>query len=142
MDKSEPANTLTICFAPPTYSVGIFLSAILVFVVACFVVARCKRPGPLACFLLLTPFPLIIGIIGSYIEVFSAWEVVGASWHRAHVQDFFFVFSRALHCVYLGFFGSLPAFAVTAIGLLVRTLKLPQQPPAAEPPSPSGSSKP
>ena len=132
-DVMANSGAMYIDYAPPTFSIGITLSGILIFVVSCFFIARCKRPAPLACFLLFTSLPLIIGILGTFVEY---WQLICFFYPTyvnldappaMEVSEGVAGIARCMVPAFMGFAASLPAFFVTAIGLFVRTLKSPQQ---------------
>ena len=111
-------------------AVGPFLGLLLalvglaIFVGACFVVARTRRPVVIAAYLVFLPLPVIIGYVGS---IYTSIDTLSLMCSGDLIQNRaeFVASARAteLFSLFLGFLVSGPSYLVIAFGLFVRTLQ-------------------
>ncbi len=103
-----------------------FLVGAVIFVGACVVVFRARRPAVIASYLVFLGLPLLLGILGAVTRPFggpSAFTDVAQSDTTLPQWQIFDGVSAVLLSLRVAIMVTLPSYFVLAIGLFVRTLR-------------------
>ncbi len=100
------------------YGVAISLSGLVVFIGACLVVSKSKRPAAIVSYLLVVPLPLLIGIHGTIHGLIIS--LCPGSHAGLFLTDVGIGVSVSLCTTLIGMAAAAPSYLVIAIGLLAR----------------------
>jgi len=104
------------------YGLVLPLAGFVIFIGACLVVARSRRPAVIAAYLVFLPLPLLIGVYGSIRGFIASYSVIAMSTSTPNPAEVAEGISTALFTSLVGLMVTFPAYFVLAIGLFTRTL--------------------
>lgn len=119
--ETDTSSELVINYGGPTFGPAIALAGIVVLVVACIAVFRCKRPSSIACFLLITAVPFIVGVLGTFESLSNQLTLFDQIPGGAEPDEATTYIAKCTYPAFWGFTFSLPSFVVVACGLFFRT---------------------
>jgi hypothetical protein len=105
------------------YDLLSLLAGLAVFVGACFVVARARRPAVIASYLVFLLLPLLFAILGGLKGAVASSAVLAGAEVEIKQWEVFAGISQALLMLLMALMVTIPSYFVIAIGLFVRTLQ-------------------
>ena len=111
------------------YSLGLFygtvlpLAGFLIFVGACLVVGRNKRPSVIAAYLVFLPLPFLIGLFATFHGCILSFYHYSQYDSRPSLELILGNLSLALFSSLVGLALTFPSLLVLAFGLLIRTIR-------------------
>lgn len=104
------------------------LIGVVIFVGACFVVARARRPAVIASYLVFLVLPLLLAtlqVLKGNVASFSVLARTGAELTQSQINS---GVAQSLLLPFVALTVTLPSYLVIAVGLFIRTLRADKQP--------------
>jgi hypothetical protein len=107
----------------PSKGASIWITGLAVFVGACLVVARSRRPSVIAAYLVFLPLPLLVGLCRVLGGNLASLAVLSSASVKLSDQQIASGIAGSLAPLYVGLLVIWPSYLVLSVGLMMRTVR-------------------